>query len=151
MNTYEKLTEARNLINEALATNTNVGSIGHKELPAEALAQKQKLFSGVSTNPYVFDIINAINALAIANTDVIHVFTNFSGHVSKFSVHANATDTCYREGHPQIRLINESVWLDDEDVLEKLLYIESQLTELIIEAREAAEAKAEVRECNMPQ
>lgn len=91
-----------------------------------------------------FDIVHAINVLAMANTDVIHVFTSFSGHVSKFSVHANATDTCYQEGHPHIRLINENVWLDDEDVLEKLLSIESQLTELIIEAREDAEAKTEV-------
>ncbi|MBE3976007.1 hypothetical protein HJ138_17345 [Vibrio parahaemolyticus] len=92
----------------------------------------------------VFDIVHAINVLAMANTDVIHVFTSFSGHVNKFSVHANATDTCYQEGHPHIRLINENVWLDDEGTLEKLLSIESQLTELIIEAREEAEAKAEV-------
>ncbi|WP_063344693.1 hypothetical protein [Vibrio jasicida] len=112
--------------------------------PAEALALKQKLFNGLNTKREVLDIVNAINALAIANTDVIHVFTSFSGHVSKFSVHANAADTCYQEGHSYIRLISENVWLDDEDVLEKLLSIESQLTELIIEAREEAEAKAEV-------
>ena len=141
MNTNQKLTEARNLIDQVL--NRNVGTIGHADLPAEALAQKQKLFSGVNSNREVLDIINAINALAMANTDVIHVFTNFSGHVSKFSVHANATDTCYQEGHLHMRLINENVWLDDEDVLENLLSIESQLTELIIEAREEAEVKVE--------
>ncbi|MDK9756942.1 hypothetical protein KIV40_16395 [Vibrio sp. D173a] len=92
----------------------------------------------------VYDIVHAINVLAMANADVIHVFTSFSGHVSKFSVHANAADTCYQEGHSHIRLISENVWLDDEDVLEKLLSIESQLTELIIKAREATEAKAGV-------
>ncbi|MBY8231827.1 hypothetical protein KW535_10850 [Vibrio fluvialis] len=92
----------------------------------------------------IFDIVHAINVLAMANTDVIHVFISFSGHVEKFSVHANAPDTCYQKGHPQIRLMDEDVWLDGKDTLEKLINIESQLTELIIEAREKAEAKAEV-------
>ncbi|EPB6719846.1 hypothetical protein ACRRHK_000875 [Vibrio fluvialis] len=92
----------------------------------------------------VYEVIHAINVLAMANTDVIHVFISFSGHVEKFSVHANALDTCYQKGHPQIRLMDEDVWLDGKDTLEKLINIESQLTELIIEAREQVEAKAEV-------
>ncbi|MBY7943956.1 hypothetical protein LZS97_03745 [Vibrio fluvialis] len=92
----------------------------------------------------VYDVIHAINVLAMANTDVIHVFISFSGHVEKFSVHANAPDTCYQKGNQHINLMDEYVWLDGKDTLEKLINIESQLTELIIEAREQAEAKAEV-------
>ncbi|ARC92835.1 hypothetical protein B6A42_13235 [Vibrio coralliilyticus] len=149
MNTREKLTEAINLIDQVInlndqVINRNVGSIGHVDLPAEALASKQKLLSGLNTDREVFDIVNAINVLAMANTDVIHIFTSFLAHVSKFNVHALAIDTVYQEGHPHIRLINEDVRFDREGALEKLLSIESQLTELIIEAREKAEAKAEV-------
>ncbi|HGS5161760.1 TPA: hypothetical protein ACMDUE_003738 [Vibrio parahaemolyticus] len=146
MNTYEKLTQARNLIDEALATNTNVGSIGHKELPAEALAQKQKLFSGLNTEKEVFGIVNAINALAMANTDVIHIFTNFSGHVNTLQVTANPATTDYQSTDYSFdsKTLNESVRLESADTLQQLLFIEGQLTELIIEAREAAEAKAEV-------
>lgn len=92
----------------------------------------------------VFDIVHAINVLAMANTDVMHIFTSFSGHVNKFSVYACAVDTCYQEGNGDFRLLNEYLWLDGEETLEKLLSIESQLTELIIEAREEAEAKAGV-------
>jgi hypothetical protein len=40
--------------------------------------------------------------------------------------------------------MKELVFLSDEEALEKLLSIESLLTELIIEAREEAEAKAGV-------
>ncbi|EGQ9112607.1 hypothetical protein GA073_19375 [Vibrio alginolyticus] len=141
MNTFEKLTEARNLIDQVI--NRNVGSIGHVDLPAEALAIKQKLLSGLNTDREVFDIVNAINALAMANTDVIHVFTDFSGHVDKFKVYANPANTDYQSnGHR--KLLDEAVRLKDKDALEQLLFIESQLTELIIEAREQAEAKAEV-------
>lgn len=95
-------------------------------------------------NREVFDIVHAINVLAMANTDVLHVFTGFSGHVEKFSMHVLPIETAYKEGEPQRRLLSEDVWLDRAGALEKLLSIESQLTELIIEAREKAEAKAEV-------
>lgn len=142
MNTYEKLTQARNLIDEALAT--NVGSIGHKELPAEALAQKQKLFSGLNSEKEVFGIVNAINALAMANTDVVHAFTEFAPHINQFCVNVYGVSQDYIS-NPCIKpLIQELVFLADNEALGKLLLIESQLTELIIEAREAAEANAEV-------
>ncbi|EJG1286272.1 TPA: hypothetical protein NKV98_003966 [Vibrio parahaemolyticus] len=140
MNTYEKLTKARNLIDEALTA--NVGSIGHKSLPAEALAYKQKLLSGLNTDREVFDIVNAINALAMANTDVVHIFTNFSGHVDKFRVYANPANTDYQSNGYR-KLLDEEVSIKEENALEQLLFIEGQLTELIIEAREEAEAKAE--------
>ncbi|EGQ8054746.1 hypothetical protein HPX47_002110 [Vibrio alginolyticus] len=141
MNTNQKLTEARNLIDQVL--NRNVGTIGHADLPAEALAQKQKLFSGLNTNREVLDIVNAINALAMANTDVIHIFTSFSGHVNKLNVHAIPASTDYQfSGY--CRVLDESVRLESEDALQQLLFIEGQLTELVIEAREEAEAKAEV-------
>ncbi|MGX9518003.1 hypothetical protein ACWX0P_03910 [Vibrio mediterranei] len=142
MNALETLTEARNLLDQVI--NCNVGSIGHVDLPAEALASKQKLLSGLNTDREVFDIVNAINALAMANTDVIHVFTDFSGHINTFKVTANRVDTDYQSSRPISQLFNEYVRLNKKDALEQLLFIEGQLTELIIEAREEAEANAEV-------
>ncbi|EPP23510.1 hypothetical protein L910_4071 [Vibrio fluvialis PG41] len=91
----------------------------------------------------VYDVIHAINVLAMANTDVLHVFSRFSGHVNEFYVRVCSTDSDYIDSRPEC-IFNESIYLEQEDALEKLLSIESQLTELIIEAREQAEAKAEV-------
>ncbi|HCG8740343.1 TPA: hypothetical protein NJ565_000280 [Vibrio parahaemolyticus] len=121
----------------------NVGMIGHVNLPAEALAQKQKLFSGQTTNREVLDIVNAINALAMANTDVLHVMVEFAGHVNALDVRVNHVATNYGDAN-RTALMNVCVYLDEEDALQKLLAAESQLTELIIEAREEAEAKVEV-------
>ncbi|NVJ61840.1 MAG: hypothetical protein HWE27_15720 [Gammaproteobacteria bacterium] len=130
--------------NIVLANGTVIGFVENDSSPEQLVGMNNDI-AGALKSRDVFDIIHAINVLAMANTDVIHVFTSFSGHVDKFNVHANATDTCYQEGHPHISLINENVWLDGEDTLEKLLSIETQLTELIIEAREEAEAKAKAK------
>lgn len=91
----------------------------------------------------VYDVIHAINVLAMVNTDVLHVFSRFSGHVNEFNVRVCSTDSDYIDSRPEC-IFNEGIYLEQEDALEKLLSIESQLTELIIEAREQAEAKAEV-------
>ncbi|EKO3480481.1 hypothetical protein M0358_000542 [Vibrio fluvialis] len=91
----------------------------------------------------IFDIVHAINVLAMANTDVLHVFSRFSGHVNEFHMRVCSTDSDYIDSRPEY-IFNESIYLEQEDALEKLLSIESQLTELIIEAREQTEAKAEV-------
>ncbi|EGR1834711.1 hypothetical protein V9K24_001999 [Vibrio cholerae] len=87
----------------------------------------------------VYDIVHAINVLAMANTDVLHIFTRFAGHVNSVEVYALSAETIYSDGHPQERLLSERVRLDEDNALESLLAIESQLTELIIEAREAEE------------
>jgi hypothetical protein len=142
MNTYQKLTEARNLIDEVLSRNSRL--LNQKRLPAEALAQKQKLFKGVVDSQEAFDVVHAINTLAMANTDVIQIFTRFTGRVREFSVYAHSANSAYQEGIRTPRLIDEHVYMDEENALEELLIIESKLTELIIEAREQAEAKAEV-------
>ncbi|RNE70848.1 hypothetical protein [Vibrio cholerae] len=89
-------------------------------------------------NRDIYDIVHAINVLAMANTDVLHIFTHFSGHVNELEVQAMSAETVYKDGHPQVRLLSEQVWLGRDNALERLLAIESQLTELIIEAREAA-------------
>ncbi len=140
MNTNQKLTEARNLIDQVL--NRNVGTIGHADLPAEALAQKQKLFSGLNTNREVLDIVNAINALAISNQDVIEIHTGFVANVNWFETTAYVKGCEYEPGVE--RLFQKRVRLGKEDAFAQLLAIESEITELVIEAREEAEAKAEV-------
>ena len=91
----------------------------------------------------VYDIVNAINVLAMANADVIHIFTRYQGHVDRFFISVEKVETDYSNINRQY-LFNDDVSLKDESSLEELLSIESQLTELIIEAREQAEAKAEV-------
>lgn len=93
----------------------------------------------------VFDVIHAINVLAMANTDVLHVFVSFQGHVNSVEVRVNPANTDYQSYEPHPLMLNERVYLNRKEPLEKLLSIESQLTELIIEAREQAEAKAEVK------
>ncbi|EIP5899937.1 hypothetical protein NMS60_002517 [Vibrio cholerae] len=86
----------------------------------------------------IYDIVHAINVLAMANTDVLHIFTRFAGHVNSVEVYALSAETIYSDSYPQERLLSERVRLDEDNPLESLLAIESQLTELIIEAREAA-------------
>ncbi len=116
----------------------------HFEDENEAMADFAQDMATTLKQREVFDVIHSINVLAMANTNVLHVFTNFSGHVNEFSAHANSADVDYEEDFHLPRLMNERVYLHKENALEKLLSIESQLTELIIEAREQAEAKAEV-------
>lgn len=84
-----------------------------------------------------FDIVHAINVLAMANTDVIDVTIEYMGNVNRFYIRVFNKD----EYIPSYR---GEVAMGSEDALKTLLSIESQLTELIIEAREEAEAKAEV-------
>ncbi|ELJ8475352.1 hypothetical protein RUL07_001892 [Vibrio cholerae] len=93
-------------------------------------------------NRDIYDIVHAINVLAMANTDVVHVFTEFGPHINQFCVNVYGVHQDYIS-NPFIKpLMKELVFLADNEALEKILSIESQLTELIIEAREAAEAKA---------
>lgn len=92
----------------------------------------------------IFDIVCAINVLAMVNKDVIHIFTDYSAHVNQFTVWAISVDQDYSEERYH-RLISEDVYLDNEGALPKLLLIESNLTELIIETREEAEANAEAK------
>lgn len=96
----------------------------------------------------IFDVIHAINVLALSNGDVIQVFIDIDGNVQTVRVWAVdiSTDWSDKESKKD-RLLSETVCLKrkhEPNPLEKLLFIESQLTELIIEAREQAEAKAEV-------
>ncbi|MGF1719479.1 hypothetical protein L4D20_05445 [Vibrio kyushuensis] len=125
---------------EVLTTTTN----NHQTLPAAALTQKQQLLSGVTPSSEVLAIVNEINVLAMANTDVIYIFTHFSGHVNNISFSADHVETNYQDpNRPDGCLPRTTIGLEDEDALEQLLAIESQLTELIIEAREAAETDLE--------
>lgn len=85
----------------------------------------------------VYDIVHAINVLAMANTDVLHIFTRLSGRNRNFLVEVRSNS----DELPHVKLLHEIVYFQFDNALERLLAIESQLTELIIEAREAAEAK----------
>ncbi|MEK6215265.1 MAG: hypothetical protein N2B00_14400, partial [Vibrio fluvialis] len=94
MNTYQKLTESRNLIDEVLARHKGLLNLKHQ--PAEALAQKQKLFNGVVDSQDAFDVVQASNTLAMENTEGIHVFPRFAGRVRAFSVSAQSADAATR-------------------------------------------------------
>ncbi|WP_102418463.1 hypothetical protein [Vibrio cyclitrophicus] len=123
----------------------NRGGLFVTSQPAEALALKQKLMSGLNADREVFDIVHAINVLAMANTDVIHIFTRYSAHVNRLSVDVEPLTTNYYSCNgKREKLLMDDVRIDEEDALEQLLSIESKLTELIIEAREEAETNVEV-------
>ncbi|MFA0179588.1 hypothetical protein AB4463_04205 [Vibrio cyclitrophicus] len=107
--------------------------------PAEALALKQKLMSGLNADREVFDIVHAINVLAMANTDVLHIITEFDAKYDVFEVQVYSIGSAAQH----IVMIWE-VCLTDDSALKELLSIESKVTEYVIEAREEAEAKAEV-------
>lgn len=96
-------------------------------------------------NRDIYDVIHAINVLAMSNTDVIKVFTRFDGNSNSLDVSAFDVSTDWSDQESKKdRLLDETIYLNIEpNPLRKLLFIESQLTELVIEAREAAEAKAE--------
>ncbi|WP_281223083.1 hypothetical protein [Photobacterium sanguinicancri] len=118
------------------------------DLATEGDALEQLKFNNetmleVTRKREVFDIVHAINVLAMANTDVIYIFTRYSGHVNVFHIDANPVNSKYVDDQDKL-LVSQCVYLKHDDALEKLLSIESQLTELIIEAREEAEAKAAV-------
>ncbi|MBY8075023.1 hypothetical protein KW488_20935 [Vibrio fluvialis] len=94
----------------------------------------------------IYDVIHAINVLALSNADVVQVFVDIDGNLQSVDVWAVdiSTDWSDKESNKD-RLLDEIVYLRHKpNPLKKLLSIESQLTELIIEAREQAEAKAEV-------
>ncbi|MDQ2192187.1 MULTISPECIES: hypothetical protein [unclassified Vibrio] len=117
--------------------------IGFYDRSAENMAENTL---NAMKNRDIYDVIHAINVLAMANTDVIQVFTAFDGSSNSFDVSAFDVSTVWSDKESKKeRLLDEHVFLNIEpNPLKKLLYIESQLTELIIEAREASEAKAEV-------
>ncbi|EOG9749034.1 hypothetical protein ACLMON_001224 [Vibrio cholerae] len=93
-------------------------------------------------NRDIYDIVHAINVLAMANTDVLFIYTTFAAHTNGLQVEVLPPKASLESDTPYRRLLNKTVYLDWDNALERLLTIESQLTELIIEAREAAEAKA---------
>lgn len=139
MNTFQKLSQARDLIDQTLEN--RAGSFRPDYLPAESLAQKQKLLNGDQINTDVFDVVNAITSLAMANTDVIHVFVDFSGHLNSIRITVRPASTNYNCQY-HLELLSEQVFLRCQNALEQLLYVESLVTELVIEAREAAEISA---------
>ncbi|EKF9786335.1 hypothetical protein O1C94_000408 [Vibrio cholerae] len=108
------------------------------EAEAEKLATFAEDMAASMRSRDIYDIVHAINVLAMANTDVLHVFVSFLGHVSKLDIYANAASARYIWGEEDKPVFSQSVYLGKDNALESLLAIESQLTELIIEAREAA-------------
>ncbi|MDC0611920.1 hypothetical protein OAP63_14405 [Vibrio sp.] len=132
-----------NLVPKTMLEHYQFNNVAHcaEEIANDAVAVKSAI-----DNRDVFDIVHAINVLAMANTDVIHVFVDFAGHINQLSVHANPADTNYYDRTIEpTRLMDEDISLGEDGALEHLLKTESQLTELIITAREQAEANAEVQ------
>ncbi|MBY8244559.1 hypothetical protein KW524_10490 [Vibrio fluvialis] len=113
---------------------------GSFEVIAEELAENFK-------QREAFDIVHAINVLAMANTDILNINTQFRGCSNLFIVRVRplsvASPVVYRE---EVSLVDGFyVGCPTGDCpIQRLLRIESEITELIIEAREEAEAKTEV-------
>ncbi|MEF1290748.1 hypothetical protein [Vibrio sp. M260118] len=122
---------------------------GSFEVIAEELAENFK-------QREAFDIVHAINVLAMANTDILNINTQFRGCSNLFIVRVRPLSVVSPDGDEYSLspvVYREEVSLVDgfyvgcpigDCPIERLLRIESEITELIIEAREEAEAKAEV-------
>ncbi len=111
---------------------------------AESVAEMSEKVNSAFHNRDVFDIVHAINVLAMANTDVLFIRTTFLPLEQELIVTVEPKFRWQSIGVDCIKFAKAGgkVQLVEPNGLEKLLHIESQLTELIIEAREAAEAKA---------
>ncbi len=122
---------------------------GSFEVIAEELAENFK-------QREAFDIVHAINVLAMANTDILNINTQFRGCSNLFIVRVRPLSVVSPDGDEYSLspvVYREEVSLVDgfyigcptgDCPIQRLLRIESEITELIIEAREEAEAKAEV-------
>ncbi|HCE4761825.1 TPA: hypothetical protein NKU96_001973 [Vibrio parahaemolyticus] len=104
----------------------------------------------------VYDIVHAINVLAMANTDILNINTKFRGCSNLFIVRVRPLSVASPDGDEyslspvvyrgEVSLVDGFyIGCPTGDCpIQRLLRIESEITELIIEAREEAEAKAEV-------
>ncbi|SHO57861.1 hypothetical protein [Vibrio quintilis] len=90
--------------------------------------------SDVISNRDVFDIVHSINVLAMQNTDLLDIYTRFNPVAKEFEVRAFADTVTHKEAMVYFQAIPIS-----DDALPKLLEAESDLTEIIIAAREAAQ------------
>jgi len=122
---------------------------GAFEVIAEELAENFK-------QREAFDIVHSINVLAMANTDILNINTQFRGCSNLFIVRVRPLSVASPDGDEYSLspvVYREEVSLVDgfyvgcptgDCPIQRLLRVESEVTELIIEAREEAEAKAEV-------
>lgn len=110
---------------------------------AESMAGMSEKVSNAFHNRDVYDIVHAINVLAMANTDVLLIRTTFLPFEQELIVTVEPKFRWQSIGVNCVKFAKSGgkVQLVESNSLEKLLSIESQLTELIIEAREAAETK----------
>ncbi|EJG1733805.1 hypothetical protein CDB75_RS13795 [Vibrio parahaemolyticus] len=120
---------------------------GSFEVIAEELAENFK-------QREAFDIVHAINVLAMANTDILNIQTTFRGRSNLFVVRVRPLSAVSPDGDEYSLspvTYREEVSLVDgfyegcptgDCPIQRLLRIESEVTEQIIEAREEAEAEA---------
>lgn len=120
---------------------------------AEQIADNARCVQEAIEKREAYDIVHAINVLAMANTDILNINTQFRGNSNLFIVRVRPLSVVSPEGddyQPQPVVYRGEVSLIDgfyvgcptgDCHVERLLKIESELTELIIESREAAEAK----------
>lgn len=109
---------------------------------AEQIADNARCVKEAIEKREAYDIVHAINVLAMANADVIEIHTAFVASVNWFEARVFVKGCKY--DHSDQPLYDSRVRFGEEDTVTQLLAIESEITELIIEAREEAEAKAEV-------
>ncbi|HDZ9678329.1 TPA: hypothetical protein RU369_002881 [Vibrio cholerae] len=136
-NDLKELAELRRQSSELLSECLQLAELGPKSKFKQICEPDSAL-----KNRDIYDIVHAINVLAMANTEVLFIYTNFAAHTNGLQVEVLPPRASLESDAPYRRLLNKTVYLDWNNALERLLAIESQLTELIIEAREDAEAKA---------
>jgi len=78
-------------------------------------------------------VTSAILALAIKNSDIIHIFINYSPNVYDFSVHAYNANADYKAfgSRNDNRIYDKTIYLDEEGCVKKLLDMYLELGRII--------------------
>ncbi|MEZ9516569.1 hypothetical protein AB4240_17315 [Vibrio splendidus] len=114
----------------------NVGTIGHADLPPEALTSKSRQLVDAIANRDLMDVINTIMNMAIVNKDIILTSVDYAASVDCVCVRASSL-----KPEEDGLAVNENIFLQSDNALTELLAIEDKLIDLVVEAREEAEAK----------
>jgi hypothetical protein len=81
------------------------------------------------------EVISDIMELATTNTDNLHVFTDFSGHVNEIHVYAYPIDTNYSlRGHKML-IDSHRIGLSDKDALKELKAFKAKFIDVIAQAK----------------
>ncbi|KPU82202.1 hypothetical protein JI57_04545 [Psychromonas sp. PRT-SC03] len=105
-----------------------------KDIPAQSSGVFMSLtrYREIVVNP-VCEMVCSITTLAMLNSDVLHIFVNYSAHTKGLSVRVHASNTDYDLLAPPT--YKKHLCLDHSNSLKELKDLEDKLIELIAAAK----------------